>query len=115
MKKMLVAILIVITLIPCSGCRKKDESTSVIQNNTTITEINLSTVKTKGNRSYIPLNLAGRPSDNVDLILSVLDKFEKENADKKVTTSKFSEQQNGYLVNPFTFGIWVDHEPRTKP
>jgi hypothetical protein len=115
MKKMLVTLLVVIMLIPCLGCKKKDDSISVVQKTTTETEINLSTVKTVGNHSYIPLNLSGYSNGFADLILNVINKFEIMHPDWKITDWKFQTGQSTNGLYDYTYGIWVDHEPRTKP
>jgi len=75
---------------------------------------NFSSAKTVGNRTFIPLNVRGEPakSENVRLILDVLNEFEKAYPNLKVTDWKIEKQQYTVSAPPIIFGIWITHEPK---
>lgn len=91
-------------------------SPSVLRKDRTVdtTEYNMDVAVTIGNRSYIPINQDGAPSDNVDMILRVLGAFEKAHPELTVTDWKIEKQQKAYTTGEKIFGIWVDHRPKGK-
>lgn len=72
----------------------------------------MSVVVTVGNHSYIPINLDGKPNENVDVILGALKAFESANPNLEVTGWQIEKQQLAYVTSPYTYGIWVDHHPK---
>lgn len=73
-----------------------------------------SKVATRGNRSYLPLELAGNPHGHVSVILGALEAFEKAHPELEITEWKIEKQQRAYLKSPYIFGIWIDHRRRRQ-
>lgn len=69
-------------------------------------------VETVGNFSFIHLRLRGRPNEYSPLILSILDKLEKDHCVKVLSYCVEKQQRvTGGSLDNITFGIWVTHEP----
>ncbi|MDP3999137.1 MAG: hypothetical protein Q8P76_00905 [bacterium] len=101
-----------------TGCNKNESAPSVIQNETkTVTQpkINFNVAITVGNHTYLPLNLdRRRPADVANVILTILDTFEKTHPNLKVTNWHIEKNQLAYTTGAYIFGLWIDHEPRIK-
>jgi hypothetical protein len=98
------------------GCGA-DAPPSVVQPQTTkdAISINLSSVITGGDYSYIPLNLSGDTDRNYKIILSVMYKFEVAHPELQVTgwiIKKGIHVDTGE-VRRF-HGIWVHHKLKPK-
>ena len=66
---------------------------------------------TKGNYSWVRLNLEGSIDQHSNTILGVMETFEKANPDLEVIGWSLQEQNNHF--NDFYFyGIWVHHRKR---
>ncbi len=72
------------------------------------------TAITVGNRSYIPLNIPGKPEEINHEILIVLKTFEEERH-VTITDWKIEKEQSATNAPEFIFGLWVDHTPSRKP
>ncbi len=77
-------------------------------------QYDLSVVVTVGNHSYVPLNIDGEAKDNVQNILGALDAFEKAHPELEVTSWSLLSRQASYSTYGYTYGIWVNHRPRSK-
>ncbi len=103
-----VAILL-LALVSCAG-----EKPSVVNPSTTQVAYDFSAVVTVGNRSFIPINKVGKPSDNPSLILNILKEFEKEHPGIEIVDWKIEKEQDSYSASDKIFGIWVDHRPKSQ-
>jgi hypothetical protein len=67
---------------------------------------------TVGNHSYIYINKDGKPGEKAEMILLLLDSFEKAHPELEVTGWKIDKQPQAYGTPSFIFGMWIDHRPR---
>jgi len=112
MKKsiLLITLLCLALFFACSG--KKEESV-VLEYNESEYGIDLwSYVQTEGNFTYIPINMDGKPANNVSIILKVLDTFEKEHEDLEVKHFLIEKEICTQCTSHKTFGIWIIHKQR---
>lgn len=72
----------------------------------------MSVVVTVGNHSYIPINLDGRPDQQVGVILGTLQAFESTHPNLEVTGWQIEKEQRAYNTSDYIFGMWVDHRPK---
>jgi hypothetical protein len=82
---------------------------SVLRSPTEGERYDLSVVVTKGNRSFIPINVSGAMPAHV--ILDVLSVFEEIQSELEVTTWHIEKAEPGHYGSPITYGIWADHRP----
>ncbi|MBI2450107.1 MAG: hypothetical protein HYV47_01065 [Candidatus Nealsonbacteria bacterium] len=75
-------------------------------------QYDMSVVQTIGNRSYIPLNISGNPSEHISTILGVLTAFENAHPELEIVSWYIEKQQKAYITSNYIFGIWVDHRLR---
>ncbi|MDP3770602.1 MAG: hypothetical protein Q8R40_06765 [bacterium] len=74
---------------------------------------NMNAVETKGNFSYIPLNLSGTPHENRKYILGALEAFEAQLPFTVVGGPQVDKQQRSpAAVVDWVYGIWVTHKPK---
>lgn len=67
------------------------------------------------NHTYIPLNIGGRSDVRIWDVLDDLTAFEKAHPNIKITNWRIEKHQYPeYRLTKVTFGLWVDHEPRSK-
>ena len=97
-------------LVGCSGGNEQ----SVINPETTRVSYDMSTVTTVGNRSYIPINSGGKPSDNPSSILLILKAFEDAHPELEIVDWKIEKQQVAHATSQKIFGIWVEHRPKER-
>ena len=75
----------------------------------------LSKAVTNGNHTYIPLNLWPTSANNhVDVILAIVGAFEKAHPELKVVSWRIEQRPPSYSTIHRIFGIWIDHEPKTR-
>lgn len=111
-----------LSLYGCSGscdCSKKIIGESIVEFITNSNgdelgeyEINLEPVIIRKYRSYIPINIQDRPSNYVNLIMDILEKFQDEHPSLGIYNWKIKKQQDTKTRYDTIFGIWVDHAPR---
>lgn len=100
-------ILTVILLIgTIAGCDSKPAASENEIRQTFVKEC-LNNSITQGNHTYIPFYIS-YPREHVSEILEILNKFEEQHPDLKIT--HWHIDTGDYT----TYGLWVDHEPRTK-
>ena len=110
--KVLVGMALVLFAVSFVACGSKGPS--IIRSQSQIIEnfsYDMSVITTVGNRSYIPINIGGRPDQNVALILGVLKKFEEEKQ-VEVVSWQVDKRQVGYATSAKIFGIWIEHRPK---
>lgn len=74
-----------------------------------ITTMNVAKVAiTQGNHTYIPLNLEGDASVNIQNILWALGQFEQAYL-VEVTSWKIEEKNASFFSKAYVYGIWIDH------
>ena len=81
------------------------------QSPATVEHYDLSVVRTRGNHSYIPLNIKGTPANHIEEILGALQVFEKAHLEIEVTGWNVDKQGAAYAIPPYIYGLWVDHRP----
>ena len=69
---------------------------------------------TKGNNSWIPLDLDGTPARYSSEILAVMEVFEKTNPDLEVISWTVEKRQRAYTIDPHVYGIWVHHRKQVR-
>lgn len=103
---------LVITLITVSCSSNYSPPDSVIlPANSTELVYNSMAEKKIGNYSYLPINKSGNPGDMVDLILTVLNEFEKSHPNLRVHDWKIEKQQFAHPTTSYIYGIWISHAP----
>jgi len=101
-----VMLVLTVVLVGCSGGVEQ----SVINPETTQVSYDMSTVITVGNRSYIPINSGGNPSDNPSSILLILKAFEDVHPELEIVGWEIEKQQKARFTSAKIFGIWVEHK-----
>ena len=64
---------------------------------------------TKGNNTYIQLDLKGRVANNTEEILAAISFFEQQHPELEVISWQAVERHNLF---DFVDGLWVNHRPR---
>jgi hypothetical protein len=111
----LLMVFTIIALLFMAGCSSGPAGESVLKDaleTPSAKTINLEIADTVGNHTYIPINIDGSPADNEHLILKIIEAFEKSHPELKVTFWSPQGRENSYLRSSYTFGLWVNHEPR---
>ncbi len=71
-------------------------------------------VTTVENCSYVTINLPGSPQINKEIILRVIANFERARPELKIIGTPVPDaRQNAHGTPPFTFGVWIYHEPKS--
>lgn len=116
MKKSALALIVMFmaTLIVTACTEKAPPPPSVVRpQSSPETTFDFEEAITIGNHSYLPLNMAYQnPANNIKLILSTLNAFEKKHPELKITGKQIEKQQDAHGTCDLIFGLWVDHEPR---
>jgi len=126
MYKRLVSILMLlvgfITLTATTGCSQEQSRPAVLERGAKYdianfgSGLNMRAVITEGNHSYIPINisLGGNYSTSsyASQILRLLNAFEQDHPELKVTSWKLEVGHQSHGKNDVVHGIWVDHGPR---
>lgn len=96
------------------GCSNSDPKAVVVNAQNEI-EVDLSVVTTIGNHTYVPINLAGKPSEKIREILTALRVFEEDHPELEVLSFHMEKQQDAHGIAPEIFGIWITHRPVSSP
>ena len=103
---------IFISLLFFTTCAKKEDSQSVVQEEPTsygsIKVFDFSKSITIGNISWLLIDRRGRPSDNVELILKMIDEFKKKNPNIQVVRWQIEKTQSSETRSDRIHGIWID-------
>jgi hypothetical protein len=121
MKKMLVALAMVIVFLPAltiAGESRGQKHTVLRWGNTpgSYVELDFSEAQTIGNSTDIPVNYGGDPSMMQALILRIFDAFQSKHPELKI----IGKQELYMFFNGTTepklhvFSVRIDHEPRKK-
>ena len=97
----------------CSASNGPGDS-SVIDDSPEATQVSydMSSVITERNRSYIPINIAGKPSDDPSSMLRIVNAFEDAHPELEIVRWWIEKRQAAYTTSSRIYGIWVDHKPR---
>jgi len=103
-------------LAACNHDLPEEESALVEENlgdDRTQMSFDLSVAVTLGNHTYIPLNVKNAmPKDYVEVILELLDTFERAHPELEMISWKVEWHPSTYDLYPYIYGIWIDHRPR---
>ncbi len=116
MSKALMNLLLTVVMGILVGCDEKPISVVQEQEGSekeVLLKYDAANVVTLGNHSYIQVNRDWRPADCPYTILKILDCFEKTHPELEVISWHIEKQQDSKTTSDYTFGIWVDHRPRT--
>ncbi|MBI2637764.1 MAG: hypothetical protein HYW88_02580 [Candidatus Sungbacteria bacterium] len=96
-----------------AGCESSPPSavTEVAKNEYTY---DMKVIVTRGNRSFIPLNIYGDPAGNLDKIFGVIAAFESDNSGREIVFWNIEKQQKAEGANSYIWGIWVEHREKEK-
>lgn len=108
MKSIVYVASVIFLLISMEGCAVDPELTVVEVDIPTM----ISNTITVGDNSYIPINLRGRPSEMVDIILKVVNQFKVNHPELIINNWTIEKEQNAHGVRARVFGLWINHHPQ---
>lgn len=99
--------LFVAALFLCFGCARPN----VVKD--TVKEIDFTVVVTRGNHSYVPVDISlfDRDTNAQARVLEILEAFEKNHPELEVTDWKIQTFNSHNSI----LGLWVDHQNRELP
>lgn len=110
MKNIFLFILIAFSAFFACESNNSESYIDMDKGNNKIISYNADNILTKGNHSYVPLNLEGIPKNRSEIILNVLEMFEKQHPYLEITDWKIDKRQTAHTTSAYIYGLWIDHK-----
>ena len=79
-----------------------------------VVTFDLTKATTKGDCTWLPIEMYGDPARYVDLILDLREAFKKAHPELEMTNWHIEKQQRAHGTPSYIFGLWIDHRPAAK-